>query len=291
MGVVCVVGSINLDVMVRVDRNPEVGETVLGEAVARLPGGKGFNQAVAAGRSGADTRFCGSVGEDPDGAFLRRALLGAGLGDAFLSVGKDLPTGMAHVAMLPESGNSIIVSQGANAALSARAAATAVDGADVVLAQLEVPASTVEAALAAGRAAGALTVLNAAPTTAFTESLLAHVDVLVVNETEAAALGGVDALLDAGPRSVIVTLGSRGSRWKSRAGDDLRVPAFAVDAVDTTGAGDAFCGALAAALGAGASMPEAMERASAAGALVAMDLGAQTDRLSVESLAELVATR
>ena len=104
-------------------------------------------------------------------------------------------------------------------------------------------------------------------------------------------MGGVDALLEAGPKSVIVTLGSQGSWWKSRAGDDLRVPAFAVDAVDTTGAGDAFCGALAAALGDGASMPEAMKLASAAGALVAMDLGAQTDRLSVESLAELVATR
>src|SRR5690606_17836721 len=215
---VVVVGSINLDLMVGVDRLPAVGETVLGEAIARLPGGKGFNQAVAASRCGATVRFCGRVGDDGDGVFLRDHLRAAGLDDALLGVVPGRATGLAHITVLPGSGNAIIVSQGANGALTATDAAAAVSGAGVVLAQLEVPVDAVESALAAGRATGAVTVLNAAPTTAFRPSLLEHVDILIVNESEAADLGGLDHLVGAGPAVVVMTLGERGALWRSSDG-------------------------------------------------------------------------
>ncbi|QEE62128.1 ribokinase [Salinibacterium sp. dk2585] len=284
---VVVVGSINLDLMVGVDRLPAVGETVLGEAIARLPGGKGFNQAVAAARSGAQVRFCGGVGDDGDGAFLRSHLRAAGLDDRMLGVDSSLPTGLAHITVLPDSGNAIIVSQGANGSLTARDAAAAVKGAGVVLAQLEVPADAVEAALSAGRAAGAVTVLNAAPTTAFRPSLLAHVDILVVNESEARDLGGLDHLVAAGPRTVVMTLGEKGAVWRSE-GDSGQVAAFPIEAVDTTGAGDAFCGALVASLAQGHDIAQALRRASAAGAITAQHLGAQVEQLSLEAIERML---
>ncbi|MBF0671874.1 MAG: ribokinase [Salinibacterium sp.] len=284
---VVVVGSINLDLMVGVDRLPAVGETVLGEAIARLPGGKGFNQAVAAARSGAQVRFCGRVGDDGDGAFLRSHLRAAGLDDRMLGVDPSLPTGLAHITVLPDSGNAIIVSQGANGSLTATDAAVAVEGAGVVLAQLEVPVDAVEAALSAGRAAGAVTVLNAAPTTAFRPSLLAHVDILVVNESEARDLGGIDHLVTAGPRTVVMTLGEKGAVWRSE-GDAGSIEAFAVDAVDTTGAGDAFCGALVASLAHGHDIAQALRRASAAGAITAQHLGAQVEQLSPEAIERML---
>lgn len=284
---VVVVGSINLDLMVGVDRLPAVGETVLGEAIARLPGGKGFNQAVAAARAGARVRFCGRVGDDGDGSFLRSRLLAAGLDDRMLGVDPALPTGLAHISVLPDSGNAIIVSQGANGSLTATDAAAAVQGAGVVLAQLEVPVDAVEAALAGGRATGAVTVLNAAPTTAFQPSLLEHVDILIVNETEATDLGGLEHLAAAGPRTVVMTLGERGALWRTGS-DSGRVDAFAVDAVDTTGAGDAFCGALVASLAQGHELEDALRRASAAGAITAQHLGAQVAELSAAAIDRVV---
>ncbi|WP_233245414.1 ribokinase [Homoserinimonas hongtaonis] len=296
MGQVCVVGSINLDLMVHIRHSPQVGETLLAESTHRLPGGKGFNQAVAATRSGATTRFCGRVGDDGDGAYLRAALVEAGLDASHLTVDESELTGFAHVAILPGSGNSIIVSPGANSALSAAAAVEAVEAQEtpaVVLVQLEIPSATAEAALAAGRRLGAVTILNAAPPAGVTDSMLSQVDILIVNETEADALGGVDRMLgtDDGPGSVIVTLGSEGSLWVTRDGMRVDVRSFSVDPVDTTGAGDAFCGAFAAAISSGLDIPAAMQRASAAGAIVATQLGAQTTELSPEAIDRLVATR
>lgn len=286
---VVVVGSINLDLMVGVERLPAVGETVLGEAIARLPGGKGFNQAVAAARCGAAVRFCGRVGDDGDGVFLRDHLRAAGLNDGMLLADPSLPTGLAHISVLPDSGNAIIVSQGANAAVTAADATAAVEGARVVLAQLEVPVDTVEAALAAARSVGAVTVLNAAPTTAFRVSLLRHVDILVVNESEAADLGGFEHLVTAGPMAVVMTLGERGAVWRSAEGGGV-VDAFPIEPVDTTGAGDAFCGALAASLSAGHDLEGALRRASAAGAITATHLGAQVRELSQESVERMLAS-
>ncbi|MGW9182899.1 ribokinase [Agromyces sp. NPDC055661] len=285
---VCVVGSVNLDVMVRVERLPEPGETLLGEPLGRFPGGKGFNQAIAARRAGARTRFCGAVGDDADGRWLRDVALAAGIDVHHLAVAPEAPSGLAQVFALPLGGNSIVVSPGANGLLGHHDAASAAEGADVVLVQLEIPSDVAAAALAAGRRSGAVTILNAAPASREVGALLDDVDILVVNETEERSLGGAADLLSQGVRAVVVTLGEAGSVIH-RAGDEPReVSAFAVRAVDTTGAGDAFCGALAASLDAGLDLVDAVRRASAAGAIVATAVGAQTERLSPREIDRMI---
>ncbi|MFD4422275.1 ribokinase [Agromyces sp. NPDC058484] len=285
---VCVVGSVNLDVMVRLERLPEPGETLLGQPLGRFPGGKGFNQAVAARRAGAPTRFCGAVGADPDGAWLRGIAQAAGIDDRHLHDVPDAPTGLAQVFALPGGGNSIVVSPGANGSLGPGIAAAAVEGAAVALVQLEISVEAAGAALSAGRRSGALTILNAAPASSAALELLGEVDVLVVNESEERSLGGVEGLLDSGAGAVVVTLGEAGARLHRPGAAATRIPAFAVDAVDTTGAGDAFCGALAAELAKGLGLETAVRRASAAGAIVATAVGAQTERLSAAAIDRLV---
>lgn len=287
MGFVCVVGSVNLDTFVRLERLPEIGETILGQPLGTRPGGKGFNQAVAAMRCGARTRFCTQIGDDLQGEILRRGIDNAGL-ESRLHVSSGATSGSAFIAILAGSANSIIVAPGANAKLRPDDAEAAVRDASVVLVQLEIEPGTAEAALAAARRSGARAILNAAPAEGVTDVLLALTDILIVNETEAAALGGVVHLLTTGPEVVVITLGSRGAQWMDRSGGIISVPAFAVDAVDTTGAGDAFCGGLAAALSAGADAATALSQAAAAGAIVTTQVGAQTTRLSPDAVHELI---
>lgn len=287
---VAVVGSANLDLVVEVSRPPLVGETLLGRAGGRFAGGKGLNQAVAAARSGASTRFCAVVGTDEPADVLLHTLMDAGV-VAALRRSASAPTGVAHVLALDDGDNSIIVAAGANAELDADDAVAGIAGAAVVLAQLEVPLASVAAALRAGRAAGALTILNAAPAHAETVGVLDDVDVLVVNETECAELGGIDRLHAAGARTIVLTRGAGGVELHRTGGDPLQVDAFRIDVVDTTGAGDAFCGALAAALARGAAIETALIRACAAGAVVAQHRGATTSALSPASIAELVSSR
>ncbi|KAB1867177.1 ribokinase [Microbacterium algeriense] len=287
---VAVVGSANLDLVVEVSRPPLVGETLLGRAGGRFSGGKGLNQAVASARSGAPTRFCGVVGTDEAGDVLQQTLADAGV-EAAVRRSAAAPTGAAHVLAFDDGDNSIIVAAGANAELDADDAVAGVAGAAVVLAQLEVPVESVAAALRAGRAEGALTILNAAPAHDATIELLGDVDVLVVNETECAELGGIERLHAAGAQTVVLTQGAGGVTLH-RAGDDpLHVDAFRIDPVDTTGAGDAFCGALAAALAQGAVIEAALIRACAAGAVVAQHRGATTAALSPASIAALLGSR
>lgn len=285
---VCVVGSINLDVATRLDRLPVPGETLAGEAVGRFPGGKGFNQAIAALRSGAPTRFCGALGDDADGGFLRTVAVDAGLDVAHLAALAGETTGVAYVFALPGGENSIVVVPGANAVLHPDAATAAVAGAGVVLVQLEVPVAVADAALTAGRHAGAVTILNAAPGTPAAAGLLDRVDVLVVNEAESEALGGPERCLRAGAGAVLVTLGARGCELHRDGLRPLHFAAFPAAAVDTTGAGDAFCGALAAALEQGAGLQLAITRAAAAGAITVAAVGAQTDRLSAAAIDRIV---
>lgn len=287
---VAVVGSANLDLVVEVSRPPRVGETLLGHAGGRFSGGKGLNQAVASARSGAPTRFCAVVGQDEAADVLQQTLTDAGVVTA-LRRSADAPTGVAHVLAFDDGDNSIIVAAGANAELSPDDAVAGVEGAAVVLAQLEVPVASVAAALRAGRAAGALTILNAAPAHAETVGMLADVDVLVVNETECAELGGVDRLRAAGARTIVLTQGAGGVTLHRADEHALHVDAFRIDPVDTTGAGDAFCGALAAALAQGATIASALIRACAAGAVVAQHRGATTPALSPTSIATLVSSR
>jgi ribokinase len=289
-----VVGSLNLDLILGVPVLPTPGQTVIGHGLRRAFGGKGANQAVALARLGATVRMVGRVGDDEDGTALRGALDAAGVGTDLVGVTTGEPTGLAVVSVDDAADNAIVVIPGANASLEpADVDAAALAGAGLVVAQLEVPVPTVEAALRLARAAGALVVLNAAPAARLPDGLLATVDVLVVNEHEATAVAGatalddaVDGLLAQGPGTVVVTLGSRGC-LVARGRDRTALPAHAVDAVDTTGAGDAFVAGLALGLAEGLPAVEAARFGSAAAAIAVTRSGAQPSmpgRAEVEAL-------
>lgn len=255
---VLVVGSINADRVLRVGHLPAAGETVLASGLARFPGGKGANQAVAAARLGAEVRFIGCVGDDEDGRAMVANLADAGVATNAVRVTRS-PTGTAHITVDDDGQNAIVVSSGANAQLSPADVdrhRTLVAGATVVVTQLEVPLETVAKLVELSDRV----LLNAAPARAVPAEVLARVDILVANEVEAAALTpdpSPEALLDLGPRAVVVTLGARGAQWWTRAGSG-EVAAPVVRPVDTTGAGDAFVGALAAAIAAGRTLDAAV---------------------------------
>lgn len=274
MATVTVVGSANLDVILHVQEQPKPGETILAKGQEQGPGGKGFNQAVAAHRAGADTRFVACLGDDSAGAFLRNQLLAVGMSDAYLRTNPNSPTGTAYILLDAESENSIVVNAGANAALGSDSLDGSAFG-DVVLMQLEVPVTTIKSALESSRAAGVVSILNAAPALKEASELFSMADIVVVNETEAGFFGGVSRILAQVRVGVVLTRGARGAQWFSVEGDTVDVPAFAVEPFDTTGAGDAFCGALAAELARGVVIADALVFASAAGALATTQVGAQ----------------
>lgn len=300
MAHVNVLGSINLDLVLTVEGFPKPGEITLATGEFQGPGGKGLNQAIAAFRCGAPTRFHARVGRDSAAHTLRLAMEQAGLDTRFLEVDEYAETGTAHIFVTADSENVIVVNQGANANLSGQAAAYAAGAAGaatVLLMQLEIPLPIVRAALTATDPAKTLRVLNAAPAVAGAQELFGLCDIVIVNETEAEFFGGVDQILGYVQRGVILTLGSAGATWypvqgsPSDVGSEVFCPAFKVDAVDTTGAGDAFCGALAAELSRGAAMSVALEVASAAGAITALVAGAQNSALNLAMIAELRAQR
>ncbi len=285
MSSVVVVGSLNLDVVVRTPRHPRAGETVLGHGHAEHPGGKGANQAVAAARLGASTAMLGRVGDDTAGERLRASLVDAGVDLAALDTTSGVRTGAAFITVDDEGENTIVVSSGANAHLAAADVdhhRDLVEAAGVCLLQLEVADEVV---VAAARAAGGRVVLNPAPARDLPAGLLEDIDVLVPNEGELARLGGVDTApsdldeLAALARSlavptVVVTLGPRGALVVGADRLDL-VPAPEVDVVDTTAAGDTFCGALAAAIVRGEDLVTATRWAVAAAVLSVQRDGAQ----------------
>lgn len=271
---VIVVGSTNLDLVATVEHLPEPGETVLATDYAEHAGGKGLNQAVAARRAGADTAFVTCLGQDSAGAMLHRLIVNESI--AAHVTDHDGPTGRALIAVDGGAENSIVVVPGANAHLTLSAVEShrrILERARVVLCQLEVPLESVEAALAIAKAGGARTILNPAPARELPTGLLGLCDVIVPNQHEVSMLGGTSALLDAGVGAIVVTLGARGIRVVT-GDDEIDVPPYVVRAVDTTGAGDAACGALAAALALGHDLVTAARRASAAGALAATRHGA-----------------
>jgi ribokinase len=282
-GRVVVVGSLNLDHTVRVARLPRAGATVAGYGYTTAAGGKGLNQAVAAARQGADVVMIGAIGDDPAGGLLAGVLDDEMIGTGGLRRITG-PSGTALVTVSEDGGNTIVVAPGANAALTPEdLRPELMVGASIVLCQLEIPLSVVRAALTAGRAAGALTVLNPAPSTGpLDPDLLSLVDLIVPNEGEAAAMVGpagrdpllaARALLDGGAGTAVVTLGAAGALLV-REGSSVKVPAFPVEVVDPTAAGDAFLGALVAAVAAGETVEWAARRGAAAGALAATRLGA-----------------
>jgi ribokinase len=266
---VLVLGSANLDVVVRAERHPSPGETLLGHDLAEHPGGKGLNQAVAAARSGARTAFVGALGSDAAGARLRDVLDDAGIDAAGVAVVSE-PTGRALIVVADDGENTIVVAPGANATVTCP---TPLPAARIVLAQLELPVATVVDAFRAARAAGSTTVLNPAPAAELPAGLLELADIVVPNEHEAELLGGPAALLAGGSRAVVVTRGGAGVDVHTAAGRE-HVPPHPVEPVDTTGAGDAFCGALCARLAAGDELAEAVRWASVAGALATTVHGA-----------------
>lgn len=280
-----VFGSINVDLTFALPHLPATGETVLTSTYSQATGGKGANQAAAAARDGAAIRFIGCVGDDSFGATARAALtdLGVDVGDLETVPGT---TGVAAIWIDGEGQNQIAVASGANAALKAEALVRRPLARDAfVVLQMETPAAEVAAAIAHTRRAGAKVILNLAPALPLPRPALAQADILVVNEHEAAVLceylelplrepadQAAGLARDLG-NTVIVTLGAAGAIG-TRRDEVLRVEALAVNAVDTTGAGDCFVGVLASALARGASLHAAMQRAAIAGSLACTVVGA-----------------
>jgi ribokinase len=273
MGTVIVVGSLNVDLVTQVERHPKPGETVLGSGLQRLAGGKGANQAVAASAAGASVVMVGCVGSDEAGSAYRARLTALGVDATSIRVTPDEPTGHALITVDEAGENSIVVIAGANASVSVDdlRVLESVGPGDVVLLQLEVPLEVVTAAVRRASARGARVVLNLAPYAPLPPDVVALADPVVVNEHEALLLADSGAM----PASMLVTFGAAGAAWD---GDRLTGPPVEeAEVLDTTGAGDAFCGALCAALVGGADRHEALRTALAAGADAVRHLGAQRD--------------
>lgn len=288
MSEVFVVGSVNQDFVLRLERRPEPGETVTDAELALFPGGKGANQAVAAARLLGEGRVAmvGRVGEDVQGPALVRNLRETGVDAGHVAAVTGAPSGAAFITVTPDGENAIVVSPGANRSLGpedVEAAAKGLRGCRVLVAQLEVEVAAVERAASIVTGSGGRFLLNLAPPRRVPGSLLGMCDPLVVNEHEAAFLLGKETadpeqaarqLLGRGPSSVVVTLGAEGAVFASARATE-RFSAPEVEAVDTTGAGDAFVGALAARLSAGSPLAEAVPYAVRAGAAAVVHAGAQ----------------
>jgi ribokinase len=267
---VWVLGSLNVDVVVRVQRHPSPGETLIGGDPVIAFGGKGANQAVAAAVAGARVRMIGAVGDDAEGRAYRARLVDFGV-DVTAVRTVPGPTGRAFIAVADDGENTIIVSPGANTAVGPEdlAALDSLAPGDLLLLQLEVDLAVVGAAVARGAAAGARVVLNTAPYADVPAEVLALADPVVANETEADLL----ARTGGSPTELLVTRGEAGASW-----GHSTVPADQVEqVVDTTGAGDTFCGALAAALVAGLDREPAMRVAAQAAARSVEHEGAQPE--------------
>jgi len=283
---VTIVGSANMDIVFAVERIPKPGETLIAGSAARFPGGKGLNQAVAAARAGAKTTFIGAVGADDNGRALTATMTQAGISVVQLRVIGDetaaADTGQAFIVVDGVGENTIIVVSGANASVTALTDADVevLRGSDVVLLQLESPIEIVTAAAAVAHSAHAIVMLNAAPARELPDALMLALDLLIVNEHEARLISGLEELEGASialaarvPR-LVVTLGANGSVLFDAGAEVARISAPKVTAIDTTGAGDTFCGALAAALADGVGFAEAAAFASVAASLSVQKLGA-----------------
>jgi ribokinase len=297
VGKVVVVGSLNMDVVATAPRHPAIGETVLGTGLRFVPGGKGANQAVAAARLGATTVLIGKVGGDAFATSLLEFLASQGVGLGGVTRSPDEPTGTALIVIGERSDNTIVVVPGANATL----ATGDLDGVelqpgDVVVAQYEIPLPVVQAALTRAKAAGASTILNPAPALATPDEVLPLADVIVLNETELGVLTGAGLASSAadagrlsrvlrrrGGQAIIATLGADGA--VALIGEEIvRIAGRPVPVVDSTGAGDCFVGAMAAALCSGTEIGEAARFANVAASLSVQQFGAGT---SMPSLADV----
>lgn len=319
---VCIVGSLNMDLIVRSPRLPAPGETLLGGEFLTLPGGKGANQAVAAARAsggGAGVTMIGAVGDDEYGRRMLEIVGKERINVAPVRRRQDSPTGIAIITVAMTGGeNTIVVAGGANQTLTAAEiedSADAIRGAGVLLMQLESPLEAVSAACAIARDGSSpapgvgpvTTILNAAPAQRLPRAITARLDYLLVNRSEAAVLTGltettdplrlIEALLELGPRGVVLTLGAQGAVARVRDERATRgdrawtVPAFKVNPVDTVGAGDAFAGTFAAALAAGSDLSAALTMAAGAGALATTRHGAIPSLPALADIRALIAAQ
>ena len=311
MAFITIVGSMNLDINVRVPRFATAGETLTGSDLEETPGGKSSNQAAAAARLGAAVRLVGAVGDDPAGRYLVDEAEALGIDTSHIARLADVPTGRAIIQVDARGENTITVIPGANERVTGDLLDdAALDNSSIVSLALEIPVDAVLQAARMSRRQGSRTILNLSPFQELPAELLGLVDVLLVNEHEAAQFVGeaefsveagvallAERLTSAGIGAAVVTLGAAGSLVVHREGGadapfvSFRVPAYPVKAVDTTGCGDAFTGALAARLAAGASLADAVQTANATGGFAATRRGAQSSYPSADELAAWVAAR
>lgn len=287
---IVVIGSTNTDMTIKSQHLPLPGETVLGGKFMMDPGGKGANQAVAAARLGGKVSFIGKVGDDMFGAQTLRQFKEEHINAEYLGVCQGVPSGVALINVDEKGENSISVAPGANFCLLSTDiddASSKIDEAGIVLMQLEVPLDTIDYASQKAKEAGAYVILNPAPAPKepLPDSLLSSLDLIIPNETEANIITGLPtdtddqvkeailAIVAKGVKSVIVTMGSRGA-MAYQDGEFFSVPAFKVKALDTTGAGDTFCGALCVALAEGKSLREAIEFGCKASSIAVTRMGA-----------------
>jgi len=297
---IVVIGSANIDLVTRVPRSPQPGESLIGRSFATVTGGKGANQALAAARLGASVHFAGCVGDDAFGAQQRRSLSAGGVDVSYLKLHPSEPTGTAVILVADEGQNTIVVTPSANYGLlpeDLTPLRPLIAQADALLLQLEIPLETVEAALDIARSCGTLSILDAGPAQKLSEHLVAKADVISPNETEAEAITGVkistiddactaaERLLEMGAKHAVMKLGLRGALYLGE--EEIYIPAFTVRAVDTTAAGDAFTAALAV-VWKQMPLPEALRFANAAGALAAMTPGAQPSMPKRESVEQFL---
>ncbi|QIC06408.1 ribokinase [Brevibacillus sp. 7WMA2] len=290
---IAVIGSLNMDVVVEAPRQPKMGETISGDHVHFIPGGKGANQAVACARLGAQTSMIGSLGRDAFGDSLEQAMKQEGIQVSTIKRVENAQTGIASI-LLAEGDNQIIVVAGANAHTSMTDVdlhADTVKAADIVLLQLEIPIETVVHTAKLAKEAGKTVILNPAPAQKLPDELFGYIDVMTPNESELYLLTGLEqnqatdkattlsaamkALHAKGVKHVVTTLGATGSAYLMNGETFGTIASHKVQVVDTTGAGDSYNAGLAYALASGQSIPEAVEFASIVSALAVTKLGAQ----------------
>ena len=293
---ILVVGSSNIDLVASVDRLPNRGETVLGYHFAQSFGGKGANQAVAAARAGAEVAFLSKLGADANGRLIEQHLAAQGLSRPILLRDAEFPTGVAMILVDHSGENQIAVVPGSNGRLTPadlRQHRELIAGARVLLLQMEIPRETVFEALRLGRECGLTTILNPAPAAPLPSDLLRLIDILTPNESEAQALTGsadpaeaARILTDRGVGTVVVTCGANGA-FLATGNDVTHIPGFLVETIDSTGAGDAFNGAVACAVAEGVPIKSAIVRANAAGALATTGRGAQESMPTKDDIEQL----
>ena len=294
---ICVIGSLNMDLVVIVDEMPKKGQTLIGSQFKEVPGGKGANQAVAMARLNGNVTMIGKVGNDGFGQTLVNALKKDNVNTDYIKV-EEGPSGVALITVDKNAENSIVVAPGANFRVLKEDIDKSIDAikeSDIVVVQLETPLDTIKYALQESKKLGKYTILNPAPAVKLDDDIIKNVDLLTPNETELEILSGLkieneddiikaaEIMIQKGVKQLIVTLGSKGSLYIDK--DNMKFKkSYKVDAIDTTAAGDSYTGALSVAFSQDKDIEEAMDFASKVGALCVTKEGAQTSLPTIQEV-------